>query len=305
MGHGHDHSARRTANAGRLTLALLLTGTFLVVEVIGGLLANSLALLSDAAHMFTDASGLAIALAAVKIAERPADRKRTFGYARFEILAAAVNAILLFIVALYILYEAWKRFAYPAEVQSLPMLLIAALGFAVNFACMRILGEGKDESLNVKGAYLEVWSDMIASAGVLVAAGIIGLTGWNWIDPIVAVAIGLWVLPRSWQLLSESLNILLQGVPSGLHLEEIERELRRLPGVTDLHSLHVWSLTSGQNILSAHLEIETAVQDPMALRKRCEAMLHERFAIDHTTVQIEDGSGRCGQAHNHAARGPL
>jgi cobalt-zinc-cadmium efflux system protein len=301
MGHGHDHSARRTANAGRLTLALVLTATFLVVEVIGGLLTNSLALLSDAAHMFTDASGLAIALAAVKIAERPADRKRTFGYARFEILAAALNAILLFLVALYILYEAWERFAYPAEVQSLPMLLVAALGLVVNFACMRILGEGKDESLNVKGAYLEVWSDMIGSAGVLLAAGLIWLTGWNWVDPIVAVAIGLWVLPRTWQLLSESLNILLQGVPAGMKLEDIERELRALPGVIDLHSLHVWSLTSGQHVLSAHLEVATTVEDPIALRRRCEATLHDRFGIDHMTIQIEDGRDPCGTAHGGEA----
>lgn len=298
MGHGHDHSARRTANAGRLTLALILTGAFVIVEIVGGLLTNSLALLSDAAHMFTDASGLAMALAAVKIAERPADRKRTFGYARFEILAAALNAILLFLVAIYILYEAWQRFAYPAEVQSLPMLLIAALGLVVNLACMKILGEGKDESLNVKGAYLEVWSDMIGSAGVLLAAAAIWLTGWNWIDPIVAVAIGLWVLPRSWQLLSESLNILLQGVPEGLNLEDIERELRALPGVTDLHSLHVWSLTSGQNVLSTHLEISATVEDPMAVRRRCETMLHERFAIDHMTIQLEDCNGPCGQVHS-------
>ncbi len=303
-GHGHDHG--RGASARQLTLALVLTSAFLIAEVVGGILTQSLALISDAAHMFTDAAGLAIALAAVKLGERPADAKRTFGYARFEILAATFNAVLLFLVALYILYEAYQRFTSPADVQSLPMLAIATLGLLVNLVCMRILSTGKDESLNVKGAYLEVWADMLGSIGVILAAGAIWLTNWNWIDPLVAVAIGLWVLPRTWSLLRESLNILLQGVPEGLALAEIEQALRAVPGLTGLHSLHVWALTSGQNVLSAHIEIGPDVADAMAFRGRVEGMLHERFGIDHITIQLEDGRGHCvteshpgGPAENH------
>lgn len=298
-GPGHNHG--RGATARQLTIALGLTSSFLIAEVIGGILTQSLALISDAAHMFTDSAGLAIALAALKLGERPADPKRTFGYARFEILAAAFNAVLLFLVALYILYEAYQRFANPTEVQSLPMLAIAALGLIVNLVCMKILVAGKDASLNVKGAYLEVWSDMLGSAGVILAAIAIWLTGWNWIDPIVAVAIGLWVLPRTWSLLRESLNILLQGVPEGIAIADIERSIRELPGLKGLHSLHVWALTSGQNVLSAHIEIGPDIADAMAFRQRVESLLHERFGIDHITIQLEDGRGHCvteGHAEN-------
>ena len=299
-GGGHDHG--RGASARQLTWALLLTSVFLVAEVVGGILTASLALISDAAHMFTDAAGLAIALAAVKLGERPADAKRTFGYARFEILAAAFNAVLLFLVALYIMYEAYHRFVQPEDVKSLPMLVIAMLGLMVNFACMRILEAGRDESLNVKGAYLEVWADMLGSVGVIIAAGAIWLTGWNWLDPLVAVGIGLWVLPRTWALLRESLNILLQGVPEGLAIADIERELRALPGLKDLHSLHVWALTSGQNVLSAHVEIAPDVADAMAFRARLETLLHQKFGIDHITIQLEDQRGHCvteGRGENH------
>lgn len=290
-GHAHNHG--RGANARQLTWALGLTSLFLIAEVVGGVLTQSLALISDAAHMFTDSAGLAIALAALKLAERPADPKRTFGYARFEILAAAFNAVLLFLVAIYILYEAYQRFANPTTVDSIPMLAIAALGLVVNLICMRILVAGKDESLNVKGAYLEVWADMLGSLGVILAAAAIWLTGWNWIDPLVAIAIGLWVVPRTWSLLRESLNILLQGVPEGIAIADIERSLRELPGLKGLHSLHVWAMTSGQNVLSAHLEIGQDVTDAMAFRQRVEALLHERFGIDHITIQLEDGRGHC------------
>ncbi len=200
MGAGHDHG-HMTSNASALTRALILTGTFLVVEVVAGILTGSLALISDAAHMLTDTAGLAIALAAIKIGERPADSRRTFGYRRFEILAAALNAILLFAVAAYILYEAYQRVLAPTEIASLPMFVVASLGLLVNLAAMRLLAGKAQSSLNVKGAYLEVWSDMLGSIGVMAAAMIIWLTDWRWVDPLVAVAIGLWVLPRTWQLL--------------------------------------------------------------------------------------------------------
>ncbi|MFN4175569.1 cation diffusion facilitator family transporter [Phenylobacterium sp.] len=197
-GHAHDHT--RNANARQLTIALALTGTFLVAEVIGGLVFGSLALLSDAAHMFTDSAALAIALAAINIGQRPADERRTFGYRRFEILAAAFNAVLLFGVAIYVLVEGIQRIVRPEPVQATGMLVVAGLGLAVNLIAMRVLASGKERSLNVKGAYLEVWADMLGSLGVLAGALVIRFTGWTWVDPVVAIAIGLWVLPRTWVL---------------------------------------------------------------------------------------------------------
>jgi cobalt-zinc-cadmium efflux system protein len=302
-GHAHTYST----NERRLKWALGLTTTFLVVEVVGGVLTKSLALISDAAHMFTDSAGLAVALVAMRIAQRPADSKRTFGYYRFEILAAAFNAVLLFLVAMYILYEALQRFISPADVQSIPMLLIASVGLIVNFIAMKLLSEGQEESLNVKGAYLEVWADFLGSIGVMAAAAAIWLTGWTWIDPIVAVGIGLWVLPRTWTLLSESLNILLQGVPEGLKHEEIDAALRALPGVKDIHSLHVWALTSGRHVLSAHI-VTPSEQGAMTLRKTIERLLHDKFEITQTTIQFEDETGHGApdahdDHHDHRSHG--
>ncbi|WP_281399800.1 cation diffusion facilitator family transporter [Sphingomonas rhizophila] len=192
-GGAHNHAAG--ANSKMLAIALGLTTAFLIAELIGSFVFNSLALLSDAAHMFTDSAALAIALAAVKIGQRPADDARTFGYRRFEILAAAFNALLLFAVAGYVLWEGIGRFFEPAEVQSTGMLIVAAIGLVVNLIAMKLLSAGKESSLNVKGAYLEVWADMLGSIGVIVGALVIMFTGWQWVDPLVAIGIGLWVLP--------------------------------------------------------------------------------------------------------------
>ena len=202
QGHDHSHAVVTEGNAKKLTIALVLTTTFLIVEVIAGLITQSLALLSDAAHMFTDAAALAIALAAIKIAKRPADNKRTFGYQRFEILAALFNASMLFFVAIYILYEAYQRFTQPPEIQSVGMLIVASLGLVINLISMKILMSSAAESLNMKGAYLEVLSDALGSVGVIIGAVIIYYTNWYWVDTIIAVAIGFWVLPRTWILLT-------------------------------------------------------------------------------------------------------
>lgn len=296
MGAGHDHNTGN-ANASALTKALVLTGTFLVAEVVGGILTGSLALLSDAAHMMTDTAGLAIALAAVRIGARPADNRRTFGYKRFEILAAAFNALLLFGVAAYILYEGIKRFVEPSEIQSLPMLVIAALGLVVNLIAMRILDSGRSSSLNVKGAYLEVWSDMLGSVGVIAAALVIWLTGWTWVDPLVAIAIGFWVLPRTWVLFKETTNILLEGVPEGIDLDKLSARLSSIPGVTSIHDLHVWALTSGMPSLSAHLVL-TDGSDPEITSAAATAAMHEEFDIDHTTFQVERTDCRSGRDHH-------
>lgn len=284
MSSSHNHALPSQTNERALWVALALTSGFLIAEIIAGFYFNSLALLSDAAHMFTDAAALAVALAAVRIARRPADSKRTYGYHRFEILAAAFNALMLFAVAAYILYEAWQRFRNPAEVQSLGMLLVASLGLIVNVISMRLLSAGKDKSLNVKGAYLEVWSDMLGSIGVIAAAIVIYFTKWSWVDSLVAVAIGLWVLPRTWILLRETLNILLEGVPEGIILDEVVAVIRKTPGVIDIHDVHLWAITSGKNSFSAHV-----IHEPRTLASEVtEAIreaLSEKFDIDHCTIQ--------------------
>lgn len=286
MGTGHSHAIPENKKEGSLWIALGLTSTFLIAETVAGVLLNSLALLADAAHMFTDAAALAIALAAVRIARRPADARRTYGYHRFEILAAAFNALLLFAVAIYILYEAYQRFRSPADVQTTGMLVIATLGLIINLISMRLLSSGKDSSLNIKGAYLEVWSDMLGSLGVIVAAVVIRFTEWAWVDTLVAVGIALWVLPRTWILLKESLNILLEGTPEGLSLGEVTSTIRGVAGVTDVHDLHVWVLTSGKNSLTAHV-VHASDVAPAAIVETIKVLLAERFEVFHTTIQCE------------------
>jgi cobalt-zinc-cadmium efflux system protein len=288
-----------------------LTTGFLVAELVGGILTNSLALISDAAHMFTDTAALAISLAAIRIGRRPADRQRTFGYYRFEILAAAFNAMLLFLVAVYILYEAYQRFKSPPEIQSTAMLVIAAIGLVVNLVSMRMLSGDKDESLNVKGAYLEVWSDMVGSVGVIIGALVIRWTGWGWVDSTVAVGIGLWVVPRTWTLLKESLNVLLEGVPEGIGVAEIEQSLRDIPGVASIHDLHVWSISSGKASLTVHVVSHEPPSTWPALLEGVRARLAEKFEIHHTTVQVESTSCEqdselhgFGPAHLHKAGEP-
>ncbi|WP_284878379.1 cation diffusion facilitator family transporter [Brevundimonas sp. MEB006b] len=294
-GHAHDHTAG--ANARQLTIALALTGTFLIVEVIGGLVFNSLALLSDAAHMFTDAAALAIALLAIKIGQRPADEKRTFGYRRFEILAAAFNAVLLFVVAGYVLYEGIKRIVAPEPVGSIGMLIVAAAGLVINLISMRILSSGKDRSLNVKGAYLEVWADMLGSLGVLVAAVVITVTDWRWVDPIVAIAIGLWVLPRTWILLRDTTHILLEGAPRGVALSDVRAAILATPGVASLHDLHVWVSGADQASCTVHVVLAEGA-DADAVRQAVGDMLEERFDLHHTTVQTElEPCGDAGGLH--------
>lgn len=287
---GHTHHAHGPHGEGQqraLLLALILTTLFLAVEVIGGLLTGSLALLSDAAHMFTDTAALAIALAAIRIGRRRADHKRTFGYYRYEILAAAFNAILLFAAALYILVEAWQRLRHPPAIQSTGMLAIAVLGLAVNLLGMRILSGGKDASMNVKGAYLEVWSDMLGSIGVIAGALLIRWTGWSWIDSLVAVGIGAWVLPRTWTLLRESLNVLLEGVPQDLAIADVEAALRGVPGVAGLHDLHVWAISSGKTSLTVHVVAPDGADGYPRLLREIRHMLAHRFGIHHSTVQLE------------------
>ncbi|STX55721.1 cation efflux system protein [Legionella beliardensis] len=271
---------------GSLLLALLLTGSFLVAEVIGGIVTGSLALLSDAAHMLTDVTALIISLTAIYVGRKPADTLRTFGYYRFEILAAAFNAVLLFLVALYILFEAYQRLKNPPEIYSTGMLIIAILGLLVNLISMRLLADDKEKSLNLKSAYLEVWSDMLGSLGVIIAAILIRLTNLNWIDSFLAVLIGIWVLPRTWILLKETVNILLEGVPAGIDITKIKIALQSIPNVIDIHDLHIWAITTDRISLTAHLLIApTAKEDDV--RDKVQSMLLSEFNIAHSTLQTE------------------
>lgn len=241
--------------------------------------------------MFTDAAALAIALVAVRIGQRSADAQRTYGYRRFEILAAAFNAVLLFVVAGYVLYEGITRFFDPKPVESIGMLAVASLGLVVNLIAMRVLAGGKETSLNMKGAYLEVWADMLGSLGVIAAAIAIWLTGKTWIDPIVAIAIGLWVLPRTWTLLRDTTHILLQGVPRGFDLTAIRAAMGELEGVTGVHDLHLWSVAGDDASLTAHVAIADS-DKAEEIRRATTEMLESRFNIHHATIQTE--SEPCG-----------
>ena len=290
---GHSHVPSEIRFERPLWWALGLTSVVLVVEVIGAWWTNSLALLSDAAHMATDTLALAIALVAVRLSRRPADARRTYGYARFEALGALANGLLLFALAGWILWEAWQRFRTPLPVASLGMLVVASVGLVCNLIAMRLLHAGSGQSLNLKGAYLEVWSDMLGSVAVIVAALLIRATDWLWIDPVLAVLIGLWVLPRTWVLVREALNVLMEGVPRGVDLAALESGLRDHPGVEDIHDLHVWALASRTPAMTAHVVV-AAGADPAVVRGGLAQRLDQHHGIRHLTLQMESaGDGHC------------
>lgn len=297
MGAGHDHGTGEIKHEQPFWWAFGLTTAFLIAEVIGGLITNSLALLSDAAHMGTDVIALAISLFAVRLSRRPPDAKRTYGYARMEAIGAMINGGLLFLVAGYILWEAVGRFRDPPEVASSGMLVIAAIGLVINLISMRLLKAGSGTSLNVKGAYLEVWSDMLGSVGVIVGALVIKFTGWTVADPIIAVLIGLWVLPRTWTLLREAGQVLMQGVPHGLELDEVRTMMLSHPNVIAVHDLHAWALGSKEPVLTAHIVLRDG-GDGEQVRRSLAAALEERFSIHHATLQVE--MTPCDDAHGHA-----
>ncbi|MFC4728156.1 cation diffusion facilitator family transporter [Coralloluteibacterium thermophilus] len=298
MGHDHDHGLGDIRYERLLWWAFGLTVALLVAEVIGGIVTGSLALLSDAAHMGTDAFGLLIALTAVRLARRPPDARRTYGYVRLEALGALANGALLFLVAAWILFEAWRRFRDPAPVASVGMAAVAAAGLAVNLIAMRLLRAGSGENLNMRGAYLEVWADTLGSVGVLLAAGAIHVTGWTVIDPLVAAAIGLWVLPRTSVLVREAVHVLLEGAPRDIDVPAVRARMLAMPGVAGVHDLHVWSLGSRAPALTAHVVMEEGWNDHDALRVALAGCLERDFHIHHVTLQLE--SAHCAPAHGHA-----
>ena len=292
MGSQHSHAATRvpgTATArhkSKLKGALILTSAFTAVEIVGGLWTGSLALVADAAHMLTDAGGLALALIAIRFAERPATPQKTYGYVRMEVLSALTNAIVLLLLTIYILYEAYERLTHPPDILGGPMLAVAIVGLAVNLISMRLLAAGSSESLNVKGAYFEVLSDMLGSLGVLVAAAIVLLTGWKPADPIIGAAIGVFIVPRTWILLKQATHILMEGTPPHVDMKILEEQLLSLPGVLAVHDLHVWTITSGLDALSCHLVVSDLSQSRAALAAARQSL--KSFGLSHTTIQVED-----------------
>jgi cobalt-zinc-cadmium efflux system protein len=273
-------------HTGRLLGALGLTASFMVIEVVGGLWTGSLALLADAGHMLTDVGGLSMSLLAAWFAQKPPTTENTYGYFRAEILAAVANGVVLFLVAGYILYEAVLRVWAPPEIRAGPMLAIAVLGLAVNLLGMGLLHHGAEESLNIRGAYLEVLSDALGSLAVIVAAVVIQTTGFYLIDPLSSAAIGLFILPRTWILMRQALHILMEGVPPHLDIREIEAAMTTVSGVRAVHDLHVWTLTSGKEAMSSHVVVEDLAAGHRILGT-LHKLLHERFGIEHTTVQLE------------------
>jgi cobalt-zinc-cadmium efflux system protein len=295
MGQGHGPGvAVATSAAGRhigpLTAAFGITAAFTAVELVVGLATSSLALLSDAAHMLTDVVGVGLALTAILVArragQRPGSPSRTFGLYRAEVLAALANAVLLFGVAGYVLFEAVDRLTDPPAVPGLPVLIAASLGLCANLASFMLLRKGSSESLNVRGAYLEVLSDLIGSLGVLLSAAITLLFGWRYADPLIGAAIGLFVLPRTWTLARRSLRILFQHAPERVDVAELTGALAGLTGVAEVHDLHVWTLTSGMEVASAHLTICDPADQPQILRA-AQDLLATRYEIEHATLQLE------------------
>ena len=290
MAHAHHHAGRHggadtEGNRRALTITLGLVSAYMVAELIGGWLSNSLALLADAGHMFADVAALALALFAIRIAQRPATLERTFGYHRAEILAALLNGVALIVVSLFILSEAWKRFREPAQVEAPLMIVVAAGGLVINLLGLWVLSGGRTGSLNMRGAWLHVFSDALGSVQAVVAGVLILKFGWLWVDPLASVLIALLVIYSAWTLLRDSVTVLMEGSPVHIDVAAVRDALRAHPRVVDVHDLHVWTITSGLESLSAHIVVEA--EPPADLLPALQATLRERFRIEHVTIQLE------------------
>ncbi|MER5534778.1 cation diffusion facilitator family transporter [Streptomyces mirabilis] len=293
--HGHAHGAPTTGTAaaayrGRLRVALSITLTVMVVEIIGGLMADSLALVADAAHMATDAVGLGMALLAIHFANRPPSGNRTFGYARAEILAALANCLLLLGVGGYVLYEAIHRFVTPADTEGALTIVFGLIGLVANTISLTLLLRGQKDSLNVRGAFLEVVADALGSVAVIISAVVIMTTGWQAADPIASILISIMIVPRTWKLLHETLDVLLEAAPKNVDMAEVRTHILALSGVEDVHDLHAWTITSGMPVLSAHVVVSSEILNAIGHEK----MLHElqgclghHFDVEHCTFQLE------------------
>lgn len=291
MSSGHDHSGR-SQHAGSLAWALGVLVVFAGVEIAVALSTSSLSLLSDAGHMVTDVLGLALALAAVLLARRASSARHSFGLYRAEVLAALANAALLIGVAGFVVVEAARRLGDPPVVAGLPVLLTAAAGLGANLIAFVILRRGAKENINVRAAYLEVMADAVGSVGVIIGGALMLGFGWRWVDPVVAIAVGVFILPRTIKLARQALRILVQGVPAHLDTGKVGDALAELPGVQSAHDVHLWTLTSGMDIASAHVTI-TCETDPVATLAGAQRVLRERFSLDHVTVQVEPECTDC------------
>lgn len=304
MGSGHSHGTATGQHRSRLVAVLAITLAIMVAEIVGGLVAGSLALLADAGHMLTDAVGVGLALLAAAFAARPATLARTFGYQRSEILAAVVNAILLFGVAAFVLVEAARRLSDPPDVSSGLMLVVAVVGLVANTGSLFLLRGGQAESLNVRGAYLEVLGDLLGSAAVIVAAVVIWATGFTRADAIASAVIGLLILPRTWGLLREAIDVLLESTPKNVDLAGVRDHLLEVDGIVDVHDLHAWTITSGVPVLSAHIVVnDLTLADGgggRVLDRLCEC-LKGHFDVDHCTFQLEPEGHRDHESavHHH------
>lgn len=297
-GHGHSHHGDlRTLNRRRLLLVLLLAFSYAGIEFVGGLMTGSLALLADSLHMISDVAALALSLLAVWMASRPASDRRTFGNSRAEILAALANGLALAVVAVFISIHAIERFMVPRGVEGGGVIVVATGGLIINLASLWILAAGRSESLNIRGAWLHVASDTLASIGVILSGFGIWAFGWLWLDPAMSILVSVLVLFSAWQLIREALDVLMETVPGHLDPEAIRDSLLAVPGVSALHCLHIWTIGSGEISLSSHLVVDP-VHEPERLLQDIRGRLTERFKIDHTTIQIEISGGDdagCGE----------
>ena len=302
QGHGHAVSAGGR-NRGRLLIVLAITTTVLVAELVGAWITGSLALLADAGHMFTDVAGILLAVLAITFASRPATAERTFGYYRLEILAAVVNAVLLFCVALYILIEAWTRWVQEPQVEGRAMLVFAVVGLLANIVGLLVLHAGSQDSLNVRGAYLEVLGDTLGSIAVIAAAAVIAVTGWVRADVVASVVVSLMILPRTWTLLREAVDVLLEATPRGVELDQVRRHLLDVPGVLGAHDLHAWTITSGLPVLSVHVIVTDEALADGGIGRLLDTFaecLAGHFDVEHCTFQLEPASHASHEFHTHA-----
>ncbi|MDR7237777.1 cation diffusion facilitator family transporter [Neobacillus drentensis] len=296
-GDGHGHHHHHTGNKKALFSAFLLITAFMFVEVVGGILTNSLALLSDAGHMLSDSVALGLSFFAIKLGERKATQSNTYGFKRFEIIAAALNGIALIGISLYIFVEAYSRLTNPPEVQSLGMLSISVIGLLVNIIAAWILMKGdKEENLNVRSAFLHVIGDMLGSVGAIIAALLIYFFGWGVADPIASVIVAILVLISGWRVTKESFHVLMEGAPLQIDAEKVKSSLLTIPFVNEVHDLHIWSITSGMPMLSCHIAIEGEGLHDAILRK-AQSILHDDFGIEHSTIQVEQKEIGCPSHH--------
>jgi len=283
MSHAHNNSNMR-----RVVIALILTGIFMVVEVIGGILSGSLALLADAGHMLTDTMALALAAVAFHVSKRPADTTLTYGYQRFQILAAFVNGLSLLLIVGWIFYEAVNRFIAPQEVMGETMLIVAVAGLVVNIISFTVLHGGDKENLNIRGAALHVAGDLLGSVAAIVAAVIIIYTGWMQIDPILSIAVAILILKSAWVLVKRSAHVLLEGAPEWLDIDVMREHLiEKIPEVASIHHVHVWGLTPQDLMLTMHVCVSTQPENSTDIIRRVKAQLREEYGIGHSTIEIE------------------